>query len=272
MERPSAPRISAYFDESYDREQSHVFALAGWTAWNIEWEHFDSGWRAVLAKHGVADLHMRDYESGWGEYKGWDATRKIEFLSELIDIFDESAAPPSSGPVGFWSALPLKDYERYVGGRPLKWEDDPSFVCFVHCMNRILPFTRGTPDEVKIDFVFDSNPRLEQRTLAIFSQLRFLPDLAEFHHRFGEIRFASRRAEPGLQAADLLAYECYKHVVNVFARFPRPQRKSLARLKSRIVYSEALPAELLEKLGVEIERYYDLLNALGISRSRFDTL
>jgi hypothetical protein len=136
----------------------------------------------------------------------------------------------------------------------------------------MLPFTRGTPEEVKIDFVFDCNPKLEERTCAIFSQLRRLPDFAEFHHRFGDVRFASRRDMPPLQAADLLAYESYKHVVNAFAGFPRPRRKSLARLKSRIVYSEALPADLLEKLGVEIEGYYGFLHALGIPRSRINTL
>ncbi len=272
MRYPSASRITAYFDESYDREHSHVFALAGWTAWNVEWDLFDSIWRTVLAKYGIADLHMRDYESAWGEYKGWDRNRRIELLSALIDAFVESAAPPSTGPVGFWSALPLKDYERCVSGRPLKWEDHPSFVCFVHCLNRMLPFTRGTPEEVKIDFVFDCNPKLEERTRAIFSQLRILPDFDEFHDRFGGIHFASRRDTPALQAADLLAYESYKHVVNAFADFPRPQRKSLARLTSRIVYSEPLPAALLERLGVEIDSYYEFLNAVGIPRSRIDTL
>src|SRR5215471_17416642 len=57
---------------------------------------------------------------------------------------------------------------------------------------------------------------VEHRTCAVYSQLRILLDLAEFHDRFGELRFASRREQPGLQAADLLAYECYKHVVNVY--------------------------------------------------------
>jgi hypothetical protein len=272
MDHSSAPRIIAYFDESYDREHSHVFALAGWTAWNTEWERLNSEWRAVLAEYGIADLHMRDYESGWGQYKGWERTRKIEFLSALIDTFGEGSASPSSGPLGFWSALPLKDYERYVGGRPLKWEDHHSFVCFVHCISRMLPFTRGMPQGVKIDFVFDSNPNLETRTRAIFSQLPFLPEFAEFHHRFGDVRFASRRDTPPLQAADLLAYECYKHVVNASAGFRRPKRKSLVRIESRIAHSEPLPAKLLEKLGEEIESYYHFLNAMGIPRSRIDTL
>lgn len=272
MDSTAAPRITAYFDESYDREQSHMFALAGWAAWDVEWELFDPAWRAVLADYGVPDLHMRDYESMWGDFKGWESARKVRFLSALIDTFEASAAPPSTGPIGFWSALPLKDYERLIGGRPLKWEDDPAFLCFLHCIHRLLPFTQGTPDEVKIEFVFDWNPKLEQRTRAIFSQLRLVPDLAEFHHRLGDVRFASRRDTPPLQAADLLAYECYKHVVNVSAGFPRPQRKSLARLKSRIVYSEPLPPELLERVGVDLEKYYNLLNALGNPRSRLETL
>jgi hypothetical protein len=101
------------------------------------------------------------------------------------------------------------------------------------------------------------------------------PDLqpgASSPARFGEVRFASRRDTPPLQAADLLAYESYKHVVNAFSGFRRPQRRSLARLKSRIVYAEPLPTGLLEKLGVEMESYCNFLNAIGIPRSRIDTL
>ena len=140
---------------------------------------------------------MCDYESAWGQYKGWDRTRRIELLSSLIDTFEESAAPPSTGPVGFWSALPLKEYERCVRGRPLKWEDHPSFVCFVHCVNRMLPFTRGTPEEVKIDFVFDCNPKLGRANprdlfaVALSPRLRGIPP--PLRVMFGLRRAATRR-------------------------------------------------------------------------------
>jgi hypothetical protein len=265
-------RITAYFDESQDGVQSHVFALAGWTAWNVEWGMFERKWNSVLAVHQVPELHMREYESSWGSFKGWEPDRKIPLLSALIDTFEQSAAPPSSGPVGFWSAVPLKDYERYVEGRPLKWEDDPAFLCFLYCLKRILPFTIGTPDEVQIDFVFDQKPELEQRMRAIFWQVQQLRDFAEFRHRFGTLQFASRRDSAALQAADLLAYECYKHTANAPTGFPRSQRKSLARLKSRIVHCEPLPAELLERVGIELDLYYKSLEAIGIPKSRIDTL
>jgi hypothetical protein len=97
----------------------------------------------------------------------------------------------------------------------------------------------------------------------MFSQLRDLPDLAQFHHRFGDVRFAARCDTPALQAADLLAYECYKHVTNVRAGYPRPERKSPTRLKSRIVHSAPLPGELLKRVGDQMTMYYTLLEAAG---------
>jgi hypothetical protein len=272
VENQGSLRIVAYFDESQDGVQSHVFALAGWTAWNVEWDLFEPKWNSVLAAHQVSELHMREYESSWGTFKGWGPDRKIPLLSDLIDSFEQSAVAPSHGPIGFWSAVPLKDYERYIRGRALKWEDDPAFLCFLHCVKRMLPFTIGTPDEVKIDFVFDQKPELEQKMRAIFWQMQQLPDLAEFRHRFGTLRFASRRKNAALQAADLLAYECYKHTANALAGFPRPERKSLSKLKSRIVHCQPLPGELLERVGVELDLYYEALGALGIPRSRIDTL
>lgn len=146
------------------------------------------------------------------------------------------------------------------------------FLCLLHCVKQILPFTRSTPDEVQIDFVFDQKPELEQRIGAIFFQLRHLPDLAEFHHRFGDVRFAWRRETPALQAADLLVYECFKHMINARAGFPRPPRKSLARLQSRIVHAAPLPGELLKRVGREMIAYYDFLASLGIRRERINTL
>ncbi len=269
---PPPLRITAYFDESQDGIQSHVFALAGWTAWNVEWDLFEPKWNSVLATHEISDLHMREYESSWGAFKGWEPTRKIRLLSALIDTFEQSAVAPSRGPIGFWSAVPLQDYEKFVRGRPLKWEDDPAFLCILHCMRQILPFTVGTPGDVQIDFVFDQKPELEQRMRAIFWQMQQVSDFAAFRHRFGTLQFASRRDRPALQAADLLAYECYKHTVNALYGFPRAQRKSLARLTSRIVYAEPFPAELLERFGCELDRYYEALEARGIPKSRLDTL
>lgn len=272
METMPPLRVTAYFDESQDGVQSHVFALAGWTAWNIEWARFEPKWNSVLSAHQVRELHMREYESSWGAFRGWAPDRKIPLLAALIDTFEQSAVAPSKGPVGFWSAVPLQDYERFVRGRPLKWEDDPAFLCFLYCIKRILPFTIGTPKEVQIDFVFDQKPELEERMRAVFWQIRHLPDLAEFRHRLGDLRFASRRNAPALQAADLLAYECYKHTANALAGFPRLQRKSLARLKSRIVHCEPMPAELLERVGLELDRYYGNLEVHGIPKSRINTL
>jgi hypothetical protein len=41
---------------------------------------------------------MRDYESAWGEFKGWDRTRRIELLSSLIDTFEGKCRPTE-----YWS-------------------------------------------------------------------------------------------------------------------------------------------------------------------------
>ena len=108
-DRPFPLRITAFFDESHDGTKSQVFALAGWTAWTVEWLPFEARWRSVLGAHGLADFHMREYESSWGCFRGWDRERKIRLLSDLIEVFDASAAPPSRGPVGFWSAVALPD-------------------------------------------------------------------------------------------------------------------------------------------------------------------
>lgn len=270
-ERPPL-RLTAYFDESHDATKSKVFVYAGWTAWRIEWESFGRLWHSVLLGEGLQDFHMADYEASRGAFKGWDRRRKVLLLAALIDAFDKCAAPPSRGPVGFWSAVELPDYEKFVRGHALKWEDDPMFLCFLHCIKQIFPMIRGTPAEAQVDFVFDWKPELEQRTRAIFWQLRHLPDLIEFRHRFGELSFSSRRQTPQLQAADLLAYECFKHLLNALDGFPRPKRKSLARLETRIVYSSPMPRELLRRLGIQLDLYYAALAAMGIPKAKIDTL
>jgi hypothetical protein len=264
-------RLTAYFDESTDSMQSRIFAVAGWTGWECDWRRIEPLWNETLAAAAIRVFHMKDCESHWGEFRGWSPTQKIQLVSDLITLIENTGMPPR-GLVGFWSGLNLRDYDELVRGKPLPWEDDPYFLCFLHCLRQILPFTDGLPKEVQIDFVFDRNEKLRKRLLAAYEQAHSLPDLEPYRGRFGKARFSSRADSIGLQAADMLVYECYKHQENVASGFIRPQRKSLDRLKARVCPSQQLPRELLERVGKELEQLQAVREILGVKPRPFTDL
>lgn len=264
-------RLRAYFDESADGMQSRIFAVAGWVGWEGDWLLIEPQWSEILAAVGIKTFHMKDCESHWGEFRGWTPEQKVKLVSDLIGLIERSGVPPH-GLVGFWSGVDIRDYDALVRGRPLPWEDDPYFLCFLHCVKQILPFTDGLPEGVKIDFVFDRNEKLRKRLLAAYEQARSLPDLEPYRGRFGTAIFSSRAESIGLQVADLLAYECYKHQDNIASDAPRPQRMSLKRLKARVSYSQQLPRKVLERLGTDLEQLQVLRDLLGIKARPFADL
>ena len=84
-----------------------------------------------------------------------------------------------------------------------------------------------------ISFVFDDKPELAGSADFIHSVLKkSLNDIAPDTLK-GTPRFAKDDEEPGLQAADLLAYEWRKRISDARLKPDKPVRKSYARIEKR---------------------------------------
>ncbi len=189
-------------------DSARICAVAGYLGTEAQWEKFVPRWESVLAGAEIKAFDTTDYEHGEGEFAGWNAGQKTEFLQKLLDAIKES------GLVAIGSALPLAEFEALSSadrvsitfGRP----DDPHLLCFNHCLVDAAQRAAPLPREEKVCFVFDWHDDIGSAVLWHFEDLKNLTS-EPVRERLGALGFDSRKEFSPLQAAELLAYECSQH-------------------------------------------------------------
>ena len=244
--------IVAYIDESTDQKCERVFALAAFVAHEQSWEEFTALMRERLRRDGIDVFHMTDCESCWGEFRKWqgEKVKSIALITDLVSMILDSQL------VGIWSGVSMEVYNRVVKGRVFPLVDHPYFFCFVHCLQQMLPRMENLAPEEKLHLVFEENAAVKRLVLSGHRGLRdfpFLPDVERA--RIGNASFAAKKGSLALQGADLLAYECFKHLENLWFNPQIPQRRSLARLRKRVAFSAPLDEPLLNRIVLEFQTF-----------------
>ena len=208
--------LQAYFDESYGPK---VFTLAGLVSSAASWGRFSREWNSTLRRFGIEGrFHMNEFESGRGDFTGWATTRKVALARELARLIRGHAQLL----VGV--SVLVEDFARVYPIDPMNPRDNPLTVyeyCMQSCLERIA--TAMQTGRHEIDLFFDRN-RQHQTTATHFQYI--LAKTHDWDHVFGSMTFASSHQHVPLQAADVVAYENYKQVLNQFVDGGRiPPRK-----------------------------------------------
>jgi hypothetical protein len=211
--------LEGYFDESGIHDGAPLCLVAGLIADARKWTRFYPRWQKVLDDYSIKEFHARDFGNHAGEFHGWDDHRRSRFLARLINIINDARAFP----IGLCVATDVferlnEDERRYVTGgqyqiKQERWirsgaPNKPYFLPFVHCLF-VGVYKTQTP-HTKIDFVFDAQHIYEGLALKIFADIKADPDWSN-RHRMGAIIYDSKTNKLPLQAADLIAYECYQY-------------------------------------------------------------
>jgi hypothetical protein len=215
--------VQFYFDESGIHAGSPALILAGYAAPTAQWLKFEDRWKTALAEAGVSCFHMSEFESRLSEFRGWSNPKRIAFLSGLIDIINETAV------YGLCCAISMEDYREAVPEDLRQF--DPRFaylLCFHECLTWIPDILESVPPKETVNLVFDGNDQytpMLYRAFCAFKQF-----FGEPRWLLGTLSYGSKRNYIPLQAADILAYEMYKHLSHRLTDQDRVMRKSLDRL------------------------------------------
>jgi hypothetical protein len=219
--------VQFYFDESGIHAGSPALILAGYAAPTAQWLKFEERWKIALAGAGVSCFHMSEFESRLGEFQGWSNPKRIAFLSNLIDIINDTAV------YGLCCALSMDDYREAVPEDLRRF--DPRFaylLCFAECLTWLPEILEGAPPKETVNLIFDGNDQYVPTLYRMF--MRFKRALVDPQWLMGTLSGASKQDMIPLQSADILAYEMYKHLNHRLTDQDRAMRKSLDRLdKSR---------------------------------------
>jgi hypothetical protein len=226
--------IQFFGDDNADAAPQRVQAVAGYVAVVDEWDRLSEEWLDVIHDQAwpspISRFHAAECESQQGEFTSWSTRQCTDLVTRLVDVILNPAYKTMEGIGG---AVFLDDLGAAPGTFPAHLR---TRIGFLMGSQLVFAWVLGIPlsrHGDRIEFIFDSQPDLVGRVLQLFQILREPPDrelVPALKFRLEEPIFRSNRLTPPLQAADLLAYNTQKHLVNLRFEPERPMRRALERL------------------------------------------
>ena len=243
--------LEAYFDESGVHGSSRVFVIGGIVARLEQMKWLADAWGGMLRKHHISEFHSTDLESRRGIYEGISKEHQQQIFRDAIKVIGSFARTAIAG------AVVIKDYESGVPERAKKTAafGDKYNFCFQMGLGLVMEWIENLdpamPDNDRIAFMFDQHERGEEITNTTYCQIKKFRDP---HDRMGALAFDSSKRFLPLQAADLVAYETYKHLDNLALKSGRPPRIPIKLLGGQCnLHARYFPKGKL----IELVRYYE---------------
>ena len=252
--------LSGYFDESGTHKGSAALAVAGFVGKADDWGAFTYEWGEALAKWGIEYFHMAPFESRKREYKDWTNEQRQDRLNHLLGligkyavasagvvipladydaIFPEDEIPP--GPNVEWLAPGIAAPGAPRPGDALPHEPDykpgairrksggPYGLAAAVLFRDIAEHVYRLSGDPYVAYTFESGAEGAGQMLKVF-QDNYRDENARRDLRLDSIHFEDKRKFSPLQAADILAYELYKHLPRQLGTEKRPARYTLREL------------------------------------------
>lgn len=190
--------LEAYFDDSgQESDRSNRFVcIAGYLSPTSYWGDFNKRWECLLLKHGIPDLHMKEW-SAIKRAKGWTDSYADSVLDEFIDVIRASMLWGFGAGVDArqWAALPAPKRKQYGSAQEFVMQ---------RVFRMIMDQVSKAGLEAYINLVFDQDEAFSKPRLTRYFDVKKIDSLAK--KRAAIISFADAKVCYSLQAADLLAY------------------------------------------------------------------
>lgn len=224
LQKAESLLLHAYYDDS--RSDPDVMSVGGFIANTADWDgEFSEKWERFLAERGLDYFRMSEYEFGGNPpYSEWSKNERIQYLQYLIGLIRQTVR------VAIFAGLSLEDFRRSADEiRRTIGITNPYHFCALHIVVETSAWQLDTRKDPwrPMNFVFELGSEGKGDLLDTFGRLSAtFPD--DFGHENAYI-FAPKKL-PGLQAADIMAYEAMKQARRVFGLDDLPPRKSLMAL------------------------------------------
>jgi hypothetical protein len=252
----TAAIVQAYFDDSGTHTSAIFCVAAGFVAETDEWERFEREW--VKARGPVSDFHAKVFfqkDQNGKRRAPYDVLSDSDaFLQNLLAVIRSHNIHPLCStiyPLDFQKfTLSQRRYLtggtfNYYNGTSGKWvrsgkPSEPFLLPFRHIITEVID-----RHKTSVIFTFDQDEVRRPFMTQLFSYTKTLPDNAEYAPFMENILLRDRAQTPGLQAADMLAYCCYR-VGNGTANEEVSQCLSALLPKGDLIYR--FPEELMRTL------------------------
>jgi hypothetical protein len=234
--------IRAYFDDSGKESMPNgeFVCMAGYLADSSFWDLFASAWRQLKLVHGISGIHMKDLIPLQGEYKilGWDATKRDAVLADFIRVIKNTQL------VGFGVGVDARAWRDLRNINPKL--DNVQTFCFARIMRLVIERIKLAEPRDFVAVSFDPDPEFGAARLRLFDEIwRRDPEARKY---LSSLTFADKLIYTPLQAADLLAWETRKDLVQKAGGF-----ESTPRYKDLFTALAGIPLQYHSELWVKEE-------------------
>jgi hypothetical protein len=210
-----------------DKRGPYVLTVAGWLATEAEWDAFHDDWELALREAGSSEFHATDFFPCRGPFAGWNAASKRH--RQFARRFSAIAESHASYGIGYGMRVSEK-YQALVAPRlqripNLHGKMTPLMHLVVSVLARLSRLALSDGERVAV--VFEREPGMGE--VAEFFNWMKRRSKDPWTDRYVSFTTAGKELLP-LQAADLLAHECWRAVREAHLPTGRPARKTMQRL------------------------------------------
>jgi hypothetical protein len=198
-----------FVDESGRAGDTEFVGMAACDArWPV-WQEFNRRWTAALQRHATPYLHMKEFTGFRGPYKGWTEAQRRGLMADCLAALDGLTIDMMS------AVMKPADFEALPPDQQAAF-DDPYLCVFQECLHGIA--LSGYMDSLltKVDVIYSQQDEFRTRFRRMFELWRAT---SEDGPCLGHLAFRDMRECPGLQLADLVAYET-THYYHLKANHP----------------------------------------------------
>lgn len=216
-------RYTAYFDESGTHPGSEYVVVAGFVANEPAWLEFSAEWQVALDSYDLEFFHMSDFENRQGPYRFWCEDERKERLNQLLDIIHKHVFQ-SIGCI-----VLKKSFDSIMSPQARIICGDAYGLASLACFRNLGDTAKNPKIDGVMDYIMERGAMGSTALLHIWREGAKDPKWME-NNRIHSLDFRDKRAFLPLQAADILAYELYKHASRRFGQESRPTRYPIKRL------------------------------------------
>ncbi len=230
-------------DDSGTHGKSNTVVAGAMVSDIDDWPKIEQAWMSVLAEYDVKKFHYADFDSSWGEFKGWSPGQKTEFMIRLIKIVNSQEC----------TAFAYGNYNQVFDEAIRAFPQENGFDLYSLCVEMCIGYAIGyfKPEESGVNML-----------ITIPHKPRYRGDLLPYWQgrspRLG-VRTSSDSHTVQHQIADLIAREYYKYVDKI----PENLKSHGTNVQSLLIFRKSFNA-LLEKymsafvsVDADLERILD---------------
>jgi hypothetical protein len=201
--------IVCFLDDSGKESQPTMpsVCMAGYFAGSDTIAELTNKWEQLLLRHGIPGIHMREliHLSGVYENLNWDLQKRDTVLNEFIDVIREESL------VGVGIAVKMSAWRDAVKKYPDVRFGSVQEFCLQRILRRIVDRLHAAKIDDHAVLFFDRDQEFAANRISLTNAI--IAHDPRARALLAAVTFANPWLYPGLQCADILAWETRKEMI-----------------------------------------------------------